>query len=618
MLVLLLTFLAIFLFWLIFLQFSKRFFVWERLSIAIFLGIFFLNWVIFLAAWAFGYSISYGISFFLLIVGIFWIGRKLVLKKSLLGLDSPKNSQPSPNWLTWALVTWPALSVIGIIFSHQYLSSGLGGLYSGGSTWGDLAMHLSLISHFTVNQKVVWNFSLLDHASLTYPFMIDFYTSLLWRTGLSLRAALLWPSFLLLFSLIQLFYFMVWRFFKSNSATVIAFYTFFLAGSFYGQFNFWSVWKNSGQSLIQFVGSLPTDFSNLPEKGLNFASFIGNLLLPERGFLFAMPLFFLVLIIWQMDYEYNLSWGWFALVGVLIGLTPLTHDHTFIILITLSFLLMLWRRREHQKWLLSFILTVGLAWPQFYWQMSKNFSNHFSSFYFGWMRESGENFFVFWWQNWGPIFIILFLTSAYFLFKKQKNIFEKIFLILMLFFLATNVYIFQPNNFDNIKLLIYVYLGVTLALAYYLSLIWRFWWGRWVIVLGVCLLSFTGIFSLIRQFQMSYLFMSNDSYAFAQKVDQIVPVSDLVVTNGSHDNPIPVLTGRNILSGYDGWLYSYGLNYTKYQTAASDIFAGIKPQTLIKQNGIKYLAAGPSDSLVVEPEYQLIAETNGWRLFQVQ
>jgi hypothetical protein len=587
---------------------------------AIFLGIFFLNWFLFLMAWAFGYPISYGISFLLLIVGSFWLGRKLDLKKQILSSINLRTNAllPSPNWFTWGLVSGSAFLVLGVLFSRQYLSFGADGLYSGGSTWGDLAMHLSLISHFAVNPKVVWNFSLLDHASLTYPFMIDFYSSLLWRTGLSLRASLLWPTFLLLFSLLQLFYFLVWRFFKNNVAAVVSFCTFFLAASFNGQFIFWSTWRSSGLSMIQFIGSLPVDFSNLPAKGLSFAGFIGNLFLPERGFLLALPLFFLVLIIWQMDFEYNLNWGWFAFVGILIGLTPLVHDHTFIILITLAFLLTLWSGKNYKKWLLSFILAAGLALPQFYWQMSKNFSSHFSSFYFGWMRTSGENFFVFWWQNWGPILVILFLTTAYYLFKKTKTIFEKIFLILMLFFLATNVYIFQPNNFDNIKLLIYVYLGLVLALAYFLSLIWRFWWGQWVTILGICLLTFTGVLSLIRQFQMSYLFISNDAYSFAQSVDQNVPVSDLVVTDGLHNNPVPVLTGRNILSGYDGWLYSYGLNSTKYQTIASDIFAGINAQALIKENQIKYLAAGPSDFLVVEPQYQLIAQTGAWRLFKVQ
>src|SRR5262252_409451 len=87
----------------------------------------------------------------------------------------------------------------GILFcallSSHMLQQRADGLYSGGSTWGDLAWHLSMISNFAQRGLgAVRENPVFPRTKLSYPFLPDLFSAWLITKGVSLQASLIWPT----------------------------------------------------------------------------------------------------------------------------------------------------------------------------------------------------------------------------------------------------------------------------------------------------------------------------------------------------------------------------------------------------------------------------------------
>jgi hypothetical protein len=64
-----------------------------------------------------------------------------------------------------------------------------------------------------------------------------------------------------------------------------------------------------------------------------------------------------------------------------------------------------------------------------------------------------------------------------------------------------------------------------------------------------------------------------------------------------HNSPIPTLSGRRILIGYPGWLFTYGLgDYNQKVTDDKLILAGDpSAPALIRKYGVTYVLIGPQE-----------------------
>jgi hypothetical protein len=66
------------------------------------------------------------------------------------------------------------------------------------------------------------------------------------------------------------------------------------------------------------------------------------------------------------------------------------------------------------------------------------------------------------------------------------------------------------------------------------------------------------------------------------------------LTGSAHNHPIPALSGRPRVMGYEGWLWSHGINGTRINARKNDekaMFGG--NYALIKDYGVDYICIGP-------------------------
>ena len=104
----------------------------------------------------------------------------------------PTSHRRSAQALRQALPVIVLLLVFGVLFgnllSSHMLCQKAGGLYSGGSTWGDLAWHLSMVSNFAERGWVaVRENPIFPGTRLSYPFLPDLLSAWLVRSERSFR-----------------------------------------------------------------------------------------------------------------------------------------------------------------------------------------------------------------------------------------------------------------------------------------------------------------------------------------------------------------------------------------------------------------------------------------------
>jgi len=137
--------------------------------------------------------------------------------------------------------------------------------------------------------------------------------------------------------------------------------------------------------------------------------------------------------------------------------------------------------------------------------------------------------------------------------------------------------LFQPNPYDNNKLLYIWYLFSCLLTANFvlrgLARL-RSRTGK-SLVLGLLLLVCTNaaLLSLGRELisgtdQYGYELFNADEVQAADWVRENTSSDALFLTSDNHDNAVAVLTGRNILCGSGSYLYYHGLNYGAVQQQA--------------------------------------------------
>jgi hypothetical protein len=75
------------------------------------------------------------------------------------------------------------------------------------------------------------------------------------------------------------------------------------------------------------------------------------------------------------------------------------------------------------------------------------------------------------------------------------------------------------------------------------------------------------------------------------------PADAVFVVADEHNSPIPTLSGRRVMIGYPGWLFTYGLaDYGQKTNDAQLILAG-DPSTpeLLRQYHVTYVLIGPQE-----------------------
>ncbi|MBR4578507.1 MAG: hypothetical protein IKO22_02705 [Oscillospiraceae bacterium] len=492
--------------------------------------------------------------------------------------DSPEGAS-SDRPLLYLLPPFWLLSVV-LVLNHTLLPVD-GGMYTGQCTYGDMAMHLGFITSLAEQKTFPPYYNILPTARICYPFLCDSVSASLYLLGTPLRWAYMLPMFLAFAQVYTGVWFLAGEICRKKSAPILAFLFFFLNGGL-GMIYF--IRDYSLHDLFTGFYKTPT---NLTEKGMRWVNVIADMLLPQRATLFGWAVLMAALyLLFRAVYRSDAA-AWLP-AGLLGGALPMIHTHSFLALgLTAACWMVGSACREgiNAKWLANWcrfgLTAVALAVPQLLlWTFRSVGGNEsFLRLGFDWVNGGKENFFWFWLKNVGPVFIIAPIAYL-FADNRQREIYSGAILL----FVLCELVIFQPNTYDNNKLLYIAYL-----FACFLSADAVLDWlearkspvlrsAALVLLLLVC--GNAAVFTLAREVlsgskAYGYELFSADEVKASEFIRENTEADALFLTDDNHDNPVAVLTGRNILCGSPSYLYFHGLDYADAQRAAQEMLTSI-------------------------------------------
>jgi hypothetical protein len=497
------------------------------------------------------------------------------------------------------------------LFSTHTFTPGEGGIYSGGSAWYDLSFHAALATSFLYGQNFPPVYTPLPPEPLLYPFMPDFQTAVLMAAGLSLRAALLATALPLALATTGLFYSFALRVARRTCAAALATFLFLLNGGL-GFVELFRDWRQSGLSFLRFWNALPVNYANDWARGIHWTNVITDTFLPQRASLYGLPaglmIFTLFAFMWrgwhvgeksvgEGDGESAIESGpgdltllFFA--GVLAGLLPLFHTHTYIAVGLVSIFLFLLRPRR--AWLAFWTPAVLLAAPELLELARHAASGGILRLQPGWMGRDAPSFTVYLVRNFG--LPLLLAVPAWFAVPREWKTFYLAFVLLLAFAL---VVVISPNVFDNGKLMLYWHaLNSVLVASLLVALARRrprLLTAPLAVVLALLSVA-TGLAALQGESQASARLFTDADLDAAEFIRERTPPHALFLTAPVINQPALCLAGRPVVRGATAWLWGHGYEFREREADVRRIYAGAPDAAeLLRYYGVDYIYVGDAE-----------------------
>lgn len=572
----------------------------KRIAFSILIGFISTTWLSLIFSWFFfknlGLASTLMTIIVLLISGMFlWFKAKE--RKSVM-LEPLSRSEI----VIIALIVgvYAALNFTTVLFTNE--QGGWSGMIS---AWADYPFHLGLINSFVLRDNFPPQYPVLINSPLTYSFLIDFFTAVLVKNGLGLREGIWFVNIALFFCLCVFMFYLAEEFSFSKKVAVITLLLFLFNGNA-GIFNALNEAVENPAALLK-PGH---DFSHDDTGGLFYMNVFYVVLIPQRtillGFTAALLVYFLLFKNF-LEPSKGQSRREFLLAGLMFGLLPLMHGHSFIAVGVVAAILFLYR--PSRSWLYFIIPAILLALPQFVW-INQHSVNQMFSVHLGWITSNeGKpliDILLFWLANGWIVFVLSFIGLAFA--TRKQMMFYAPFLVL---FLAGNIIRFQPWDFDNYKIFMHWHLLASMVAAISIVKLFeagknskdrfsslRFYGFRTLaialIVFGIASGVLTILWMEIGE-NARYQDFSPAELEIAQWIKTNTPNNAIFLTSDAHTSIVQSIAGRQIVLGYMGWLWSHGLNYQKIEPDVKAIYSTGNCD-LIKKYGINYIFVGPQES----------------------
>jgi hypothetical protein len=317
-----------------------------------------------------------------------------------------------------------------------------------------------------------------------------------------------------------------------------------------------------------------------------------------------------------------------AAAGVIAGLLPLVHAHSFVVVMGVGFVIGLLQRRW-RAWTVFVAVASLVALPQMWWSTHHSAvdATKFFEWQFGWDRGK-EDAVLFWFKNTG-LFIPLIVAAILWrgkhpLISRQLLLF---YLPFTLCFIIPNLLKMAPWIWDNIKVLFYWWLASAPLVAMLLARLWR--QGLVSRTLAALLLFFVVLAGALDVAGIAlrsnrYEVFDPSGVRFAEVVKQKTEPQAVIVHAPVHNHPV-FLTGRRSLMGYPGHIWTHGLEFTERESEIRRIYSGAPDAVaLIDKYKIQYAVIGPHEGNVVSVNEQFftrftkIGEVGEYRLFKIR
>jgi hypothetical protein len=455
-----------------------------------------------------------------------------------------------------------------------------------------------------------------------------------------------------------------------------------LFGGGFGFVLFFQDYLNDGRSFFEFIWNLKRDYT-ISDGIFRWGNSLIVLFVTQRSLLFGMPIALIVLTkLWEIftaetqrrkdlntkdlsteetsakefggkDFsaeETNLlrlsaspRHRVAFMTGLLAGTLPLIHVHSLAVLFVVSAFLFFLRSSKWREWIAFGIGVCIVALPELIWSLSGSATNlsKFIEWNFGWDKR-GNSFLFFWLANLGLFISLLVfgLLKTYFASQQANNDaqaktenespkFPNILLFYLPFlfcFIVPNLLKLAPWEWDNIKILIYWFIGSLPFVALLLAEVGRenaFW--KFVAGCAFTILIASGAIDIWRvcSRQINYEVFSKDSVAIAREIKIKTEPRSLFLNAPTYNSPV-ALSGRRSLMRYGGHLASYGIDYEEREAEVKRIYEGAAlANGLLQKYAVNYVLVGPEekDELRVNEnffaKYPIVIEVGEYRVYKI-
>jgi hypothetical protein len=422
---------------------------------------------------------------------------------------------------------------------------------------------------------------------------------------------------------------------------------------------------SGGLGFIWFLGStdglshLTKDYTIGDE--FRWGNSLITLFLTQRSLLFGMPISLIVLgFLWRCftanpltteNTEKEKRNGFIAAIalGLLTGLLPLIHLHSLAAVFVVS-VFVLAMNRERWKELIAFGIGVSvIAIPELLWSMSGSATraSEFIAFHFG-FDSRDMNFVWFWLKNTG-IFMPLIALGIYLLCLPQSREAAKpekkgrkkedaavdqprtssilfFYVPFAFLFVLANVTKLAPWEWDNIKVLIYWFVGSLPLVVVVIAWMWRKD-AAWKVVaaLTVFVLTASGGLDVWRVVsgQINYQVFSADAVTLADRIRAVTPPRSIFLNAPTYNTAV-VLTGRRSLMRYPGHLSSHGIDYRGREDDVKKIYrGGPDAMGLLEKYGIEYVMISPEEREMNPNDaffsrFPVVAQSGKYRVYKIK
>lgn len=542
--------------------------------------------------------------------------------------------------------TWGVFFVVLFTRTLRFTENGVSVIHN--NVWSDWALHIGIASIFAHKAPKYWlsYHPIYADGKFTYGFLTNFISGLLMRVGFSTYWAFVGPSILYALLLLVGMYGLFFLVLRSQKQALVAISLFFLS---------------SGLGFVKFIRDLVQGYSlgdllnpmtkveyGTLAKEYSWATgnVIVGILLPQRAFLLGMTMaiwalvgLLTVILVDRPTDPTKPRWATRPQIltllasAILIGLLPITHMHTFIVMFILTSVLCL---AAYRRWFDLF----------FYYALPTTFiggslilifvsggieKSNFIRWFPGWTAEPGLlPWLVLWAKIWGPMIPVALF--GWWLLRKRSLPTQALFAGFFLVFAVGNLLLFQPTPWDNSKLFFWAYLGFSSLAAAALAWLWRRGghFSRLNTLLLAGMLTFTGVIELARlqlrrPGDRPYLSKQSEMMLGQEVRSQTEPLARFLTAH-THNHPIKVWGARPIILGYTTWAYNYGFLIDQTIQDVKTMFeAGPQGEDLLRQYQVSYVTIGPNelnqfavDEAYFAQTYPMAFASENYRIYDVR
>ena len=314
-----------------------------RLLLGSVLGSVLLQWVPALFAFFFGFSLTAHVA------ALIFVAASLLLLHILyhpaLSVSSPVPHKDCRQLFrenyAFLLLAGITFVLFCILLSTHTILPREDGLHVGQCTYGDLQLHLGIITSLADQQTFPPYYSISPRNRLCYPFLCDSISSSIYLFGASLRYAYMLPMYFAFLQVLAGFYAIADILLRDRAKALAAWVLFFYNGGL--GFLYFIDWSSEGGYRIRdiFTGYYTTP-TNLINRNIRWVNVIVDMLLPQRATLFGYAVLFCALWLLLRAIR-NGDRDLYLPAGILAGALPMIHTHSFVAIVILSACWMLLR-----------------------------------------------------------------------------------------------------------------------------------------------------------------------------------------------------------------------------------------------------------------------------------